>query len=111
MAQARMPLDPVSPAAAKPAPKPVSRLAKFLLEPWKRMLRRRGITTVHYLTKTEAHTFAFSVAANASLAFFPFMLPIMGVVRKRVQPQKQAGQTQYPHHGPGKCPGRGPPHR
>src|SRR5258708_5364936 len=90
MAQARMPLDPVSPAAAKPAPKPVSRLAKFLLEPWKRMLRRRGITTVHYLTKTEAHTFAFSVAANPILAFFPFMVLIMWLIRNVFHSQNMA---------------------
>ena len=54
------------------------------------MLRRRGITTVHYLTKTEAHTFAFSVAANAILAFFPFMVLIMWLIRNVFHSQNMA---------------------
>ena len=37
--------------------------------------------TLRYLTKTEAHTFAFSVAANAILSFFPFMMLIMWLIR------------------------------
>jgi membrane protein len=76
-----MPLDQVSPAAAKPARTPLSLLKEFFLEPWQRMLRRRGVSTLHYLTKTEVHTFAFSVAANAILAFFPFMVLIMWLIR------------------------------
>ena len=32
-------------------------------------------------TRTEAHTFAFSVAANAILSFFPFMVLMMWLVR------------------------------
>ena len=33
-----------------------------------------------YLLHTEVHTFAFSVAANAILSFFPFMLLLMTVI-------------------------------
>ena len=45
------------------------------------MAQRRGVSTLRYLTMTEAHTFAFSVAANAVLSFFPFMVLLMWLVR------------------------------
>ncbi len=45
------------------------------------MFRLRGISTLRYLTKTEVHTFAFSVAANAILSFFPFMVLLMWLIR------------------------------
>ncbi|MBO0910809.1 MAG: YihY/virulence factor BrkB family protein [Acidobacteria bacterium] len=38
---------------------------------------RLAASTVQYLTHTEVHTFAFSVAANAILSFFPFVLLLM----------------------------------
>ena len=37
-------------------------------------------STVGYLLHTEVHTFAFSVAANAILSFFPFVLLLMNLV-------------------------------
>lgn len=40
------------------------------------------ISTVKYLLRTEVHTFAFSVAANAILSFFPFVLLLMTLVRR-----------------------------
>ncbi len=45
--------------------------------------KRHGIVyaVLKYLLHTEAHTFAFSVAANAILSFFPFMLLLMTVIR------------------------------
>lgn len=49
--------------------------------PWRAMLRERIWPTLHYLTRTEVHTFAFSVAANAILSFFPFVLLLMWLVR------------------------------
>jgi len=39
-------------------------------------------STFHYLMRTEVHTFAFSVSANAILSFFPFMLLLMTLVRR-----------------------------
>ena len=39
-------------------------------------------STIRYLMRTEVHTFAFSVAANAILSFFPFMLLLMTLVRR-----------------------------
>jgi membrane protein len=40
------------------------------------------LSTVRYLMRTEVHTFAFSVAANAILSFFPFMLLLMTLIRR-----------------------------
>ena len=39
-------------------------------------------STVKYLLRTEVHTFAFSVAANAILSFFPFVLLLMTFIRQ-----------------------------
>jgi YihY family inner membrane protein len=68
-------------AATQLAVEAKSGFKHFLVEPWQRMLRHRGVPTLQYLLKTEAHTFAFSVAANAILAFFPFMVLIMWLIR------------------------------
>jgi membrane protein len=38
-------------------------------------------STARYLLRTEVHTFAFSVAANAILSFFPFLLVLMTLIR------------------------------
>ena len=38
-------------------------------------------STAQYLLRTEVHTFAFSVAANAILSFFPFLLLLMTLIR------------------------------
>src|SRR5258708_23832051 len=40
------------------------------------------VSTVKYLLRTEVHTFAFSVAANALLSFFPFVLLMMMLIRR-----------------------------
>jgi len=42
----------------------------------------RVISTARYLARTDVHTFAFSVAANAILAFFPFMLLLLTLIRQ-----------------------------
>lgn len=39
-------------------------------------------STFKYLTRTDVHTFAFSVAANAILSFFPFVVLMMTVIRR-----------------------------
>jgi membrane protein len=39
------------------------------------------LSSVKYLLRTEVHTFAFSVAANAILSFFPFVMLLMTLVR------------------------------
>jgi YihY family inner membrane protein len=47
-----------------------------------RYLYRLTASTLKYLLHTEVHTFAFSVAANAILCFFPFVLLLMSLVRR-----------------------------
>jgi membrane protein len=39
-------------------------------------------STAKYLLRTEVHTFAFSVAANAILSFFPFVVLLMTLIRR-----------------------------
>ncbi len=48
-----------------------------------RVRRSSGLvaSTVKYLMRTEVHTFAFSVAANAILSFFPFMVLMLTITR------------------------------
>jgi YihY family inner membrane protein len=38
--------------------------------------------TIHYLMSTDVHTFAFSVAANAILSFFPFVVLLLTLIRR-----------------------------
>lgn len=45
-----------------------------------RYYSRLAVSTGQYLSHTEVHTFAFSVAANAILSFFPFVLLLMNLV-------------------------------
>ena len=51
------------------------------------MIGSRIVPTLRYLTKTEVHTFAFSVAANAILSFFPFMVLLMWLIRNVLHSQ------------------------
>jgi membrane protein len=67
--------------ATTPAQPQESPATLWLIRPWKRMIVRRGMPTLRYLIKTEAHTFAFSVAANVILSFFPFVVLIGWLVR------------------------------
>jgi len=45
-------------------------------------LRRNGWSTLKYLGETEVHTYAFSVAANAILSFFPCIVLLFTLSRK-----------------------------
>src|SRR5256885_8838666 len=47
--------------------------------PW---FRAQLVPTARYLLQTEVHTFAFSVAANAILSFFPFIVLMLTVTRQ-----------------------------
>ena len=40
------------------------------------------LSTIKYLMQTEVHTYAFSVAANAILSFFPFVVLMMTLIRR-----------------------------
>jgi membrane protein len=44
-------------------------------------LSRRGWNTCRYMVETEVHTYAFSVAANAILSFFPFVVLLMSLIK------------------------------
>jgi membrane protein len=60
--------DPPIPATGQAGARPASR--SLLL------------STFKYLMRTEVHTFAFSVAANAILSFFPFVVLMMTLTRR-----------------------------
>jgi len=44
-------------------------------------------STARYLLRTDVHTFAFSVAANAILSLFPFLLLLMSLIRNVIHSQ------------------------
>ena len=50
-------------------------------------MRRHGWSTLRYLTQTEVHTYAFSVAANAILSFFPFIVLLLTLTRRVIHSQ------------------------
>ena len=50
-------------------------------------LSRHGWSTLRYLTQTEVHTYAFSVAANAILSFFPFIDLLLTLIRRVIRSQ------------------------
>ena len=68
---------PPSLRAVLPAAATLSTSAKGVIPP-------AGLlsSTVKYLLRTEVHTFAFSVAANAILSFFPFVLLLLTLIRR-----------------------------
>jgi membrane protein len=51
-------------------------------------LGRSGWSTLRYLTHTEVHTYAFSVAANSILSLFPLIVLILTVVRRVFRSQQ-----------------------
>ena len=63
----------VQPAKGKPA------LAR---RPRRRHFSGMAISTAKYLLRTDVHTFAFSVAANSILSFFPFVVLLMTLSRR-----------------------------
>ena len=61
---------PAQPLPPKPSFRPPRRSPSLVL------------ATFKYLTRTDVHTFAFSVAANAILSFFPFVMLMMTIIRR-----------------------------
>ena len=45
-------------------------------------MRAQAWPTIKYMTRTDVHTFAFSVAANAILSFFPFVVLLLTLSRR-----------------------------
>lgn len=72
--------QPSTSTAAAPAPAPAVAARSF----WQQtvVMARQLAPTASYLMKTEVHTFAFSVAANAILSFFPFVVLLLTVTRR-----------------------------
>jgi len=62
---------PAEAPVAPPRPHPVARV-----------LGGHVLPLMKYLMRTEVHTYAFSVAANAILSFFPFVLLMLVLTRK-----------------------------
>jgi membrane protein len=63
--------QPASPRSVRPAPRPPSLKSTSLV-----------LSTLKYLMRTDVHTFAFSVAANSILSFFPFVMLMMTLIRR-----------------------------
>ncbi len=57
---------------------PIQELRTSMLQ----TLRRNGMSTLKYLGTTEVHTYAFSVAANAILSFFPAAVLLLTISRR-----------------------------
>lgn len=68
------PITPIVPTAAEGLQKSLS--------PRPKTYAALALSTVRYLLQTEVHTFAFSVAANAILSFFPFVMLLMTLIRR-----------------------------
>ena len=66
------------PSASATSPPPPRRSAVGGTSSYFKLLH----STVKYLLRTEVHTFAFSVAANAILSFFPFVLLLLTLIRR-----------------------------
>ena len=79
------PEDEKTQAAGKPIPVTPRVVSRFRAA---KQFARRAWPTVKYLTQTEVHTFAFSVAANVILSFFPFIVLLMTVVRRVFHSQR-----------------------
>lgn len=60
------------PAAAAPA----------AARPHRNHFSGMAVSTAKYLLRTDVHTFAFSVAANSILSFFPFVVLLMTLIRR-----------------------------
>jgi membrane protein len=67
-----------------PVATPITTERTTTTPPPERRKRSSGITvsTIKYLLRTDVHTFAFSVAANAILSFFPFVVLLMTLIRR-----------------------------
>ena len=73
-----------APASAKSEPNAATVAPPHLTwsENTVRKFRQQAWPTFKYLTRTDVHTFAFSVAANVILSFFPFVLLMLTLCRK-----------------------------
>ena len=52
-----------------------------------RLMWQQAWPTAKYLTRTDVHTFAFSVACNAILSFFPLVVLLLTLIRRVIHSQ------------------------
>src|SRR5512147_2130553 len=82
----RAPSVTILEVSSSPAPVTVKTPSHVSKETWSqasaRQMREQFWPTVKYLIRTDVHTFAFSVACNAILSFFPFVLLMLTRSRK-----------------------------
>ena len=64
------------------APHPATDAARLAPRAGRPRFSGMAISTVRYLLRTDVHTFAFSVAANSILSFFPFVVLLMTLIRR-----------------------------
>jgi membrane protein len=71
-----------APAAVPPSEQPGhGERSPGIVRTWLNQLRAGAWPTLKYLTETEVHTYAFSVAANAILSFVPFFVLVATITR------------------------------
>jgi len=73
--------NPVPPPIQTAVPQPAEGL-RLRSQIGRRTYSGLLLSTVRYLLRTEVHTFAFSVAANALLSFFPFVTLLLMLIRR-----------------------------
>jgi membrane protein len=73
-----------SPVVQPPNPTVPTRGDRTVKAPVRRQPSSRSLvfSTIKYLMRTDVHTFAFSVAANSILSFFPFVMLMMTLIRR-----------------------------
>jgi len=64
------------------APRPAEGTSTLPRRPYRGHFSGMAISTAKYLLRTDVHTFAFSVAANSILSFFPFVVLLMTLIRR-----------------------------
>src|SRR5256885_90713 len=72
----------ISSAPPSSAPPPGRDLIRPLPRGHRHSYPKLFFSTAKYLMRTDVHTFAFSVAANAILSFFPFVVLLMTLIRR-----------------------------
>jgi len=73
------PLTEAEPAKAELPPEPIEEVLPVVAKSgfWAQI-----VALFHYLARTEVHTYAFSVAANAILSLFPFIVLLLTISRR-----------------------------
>src|SRR5216684_5988035 len=66
----------------RPVPDQTTVPASQAAPPRRRRSSGLAVSTAKYLLRTDVHTFAFSVAANSILSFFPFVVLLMTLIRR-----------------------------